>query len=288
MRELAARCPNGECVRAHRDEWERGREARSVRAAACFVDMNTTNTSRCPCSSRAVSIPRIHEMATTRCAALLLLCAPAQSMRLHVRGSTFTSSSGPSPAGGAARIRMSAAPVACDAASIEEAVSLFGRLSDSQHVFTTPIRTEASGFEFSSNTAIKPKWLIAYVSRDPCGEDVDLPTHRTRWSSLLFPSDVRMCSRETFDRVMSEAEYEAPLGIPKWAASNVLVDTKACAAPPSLAARDALWTALGGKDELACEVVIANLRAMATSDELHEAVLFSEFRSGLQSCATSP
>ena len=87
---------------------------------------------------------------------------------------------------------------------------------------------------------------------------------------------------------MSEAEYEAPLGIPKWAASNVLVDTKACAAPPSLATRDALWTALGGKDELACEVVIANLRAMATSDELHEAVLFSEFRSGLQSCATSP
>ena len=33
--------------------------------------------------------------------------------------------------------------------SIEEAASVFGRLADSQHVYKEPIRTAASGFEFS-------------------------------------------------------------------------------------------------------------------------------------------
>lgn len=79
--------------------------------------------------------------------------------------------------------------------SIEEAVSLFGRHADTQHVFTEPIRTAASGFEFSSNTAIKPKWLIAYTSRaEPCGEDVSLPTYHTRWSSLLFADSASTCT----------------------------------------------------------------------------------------------
>ena len=33
--------------------------------------------------------------------------------------------------------------------SIEEAAAVFGRLADSQHVYKEPIRTAASGFEFS-------------------------------------------------------------------------------------------------------------------------------------------
>jgi hypothetical protein len=33
--------------------------------------------------------------------------------------------------------------------SIEEAASVFGRLADAQHVYKEPIRTAASGFEFS-------------------------------------------------------------------------------------------------------------------------------------------
>ena len=191
--------------------------------------------------------------------------------------------------------------------SVEEGVSLFGRLADSQHVrllytcarcyghaqhvfarasqvFSEPIRTAASGFEFSSNTAIKPKWLIAYVSREPCGEDVDQPTHCTRWSSLLFPGGAQVCTRESFDAALSSAEYTAPLGTPKWSVpGQALIDIKVCAAPPSPAALDALWSALGGAgDELACDTVLTRLREMSTKDDLNEAVLYSEFAEGLQ------
>ena len=201
--------------------------------------------------------------------------------------------------------------------SIEEAASVFGRLADAQHVYKEPIRTAASGFEFSrratalpshtgrsllplaycmrellpltyashapptanspashppltclsptclspsttpptashrlsptasaclsptclsppplttaplhhrlaptsppppltcltppsrSNTAIKPKWLIAYTEREPCGEDVSLPPHRTQWSVLLF-ADSSTCTREHFRTQLSGAEY---------------------------------------------------------------------------------
>ena len=167
--------------------------------------------------------------------------------------------------------------------SIEEHASIFGRLADSVHVFREPIRTAASGFEFSTNTAIKPKWLIAYTSREPCGEDVDLPTHNTRWSTLLFPGNTQTCSRELFDRTLSSAEYIAPLGLPKWSVpGKVLLDVKACAAPPKPMALDACWTALGGgADELARDDVCARLSGWATSDPLDEAVLFSEFVSGV-------
>ena len=180
--------------------------------------------------------------------------------------------------------RLSAAEVAT--VSIEDAVAIFGRLADSKHVFTEPIRTAASGFEFSSNTAIKPKWLIGYVSREPCGEDVDLPTHNTRWASLLFPDGAGVCARSCFDSIVCGAEYTAPLGVPKWAiAGKVLIDAKTCAAQPSPAALDAFWTALGGGDELARDAVIARLHEWAKSDDLSEAVLFSEFWVALQGSA---
>ena len=209
----------------------------------------------------------------------LLLCTPvAQSMKLKIVHSAARSI-----------ISMSAATEVASSISIEEGIALFGRLSDSQHVFEEPIRTAASGFEFSSNTAIKPKWLIAYTSREPCGEDVDLPVHNTRWATQLFPDGAQTCARERFDSALCSAEYAAPLGLPKWAvAGKVLVDAKACAAPPSAAALDALWSALGGGgDELACESVIAKFREWAASDELGEAVLFSEFWNGLQSAASA-
>ena len=165
--------------------------------------------------------------------------------------------------------------------SIEEAAAVFGRLADSQHVYKEPIRTAASGFEFSSNTAIKPKWLIAYTSREPCGEDVSLPTHRTLWSSLLF-SDASTCTREHFTTQLSSAEYGAPLGIPKWSVpGKVLVDAKQCAEVPSASALDAAWTFLGGEEVLECDAVVARLSACAQADELHEAVLFSEWRAAL-------
>ena len=211
--------------------------------------------------------------------------------------------------------------------SIEEAAAVFGRLADSQHVYKEPIRTAASGFEFSrratalwpqpfrycpsptacascclsttashhrlspashlppplsrSNTAIKPKWLIAYTTREPCGEDVSLPTHRTLWSSLLF-ADGNTCTREHFTTQLSSAEYGAPLGIPKWSVpGKVLVDAKQCAEVPSASALDAAWTFLGGEDVLECDAVVARLSACAQADELHEAVLFSEWRAAL-------
>ena len=160
--------------------------------------------------------------------------------------------------------------------SIEEAVSLFGRLADAQHVFTEPIRTAASGFEFSSNTAIKPKWLIAYTSRESCGEDVSLPTHHTRWSSLLFADSASTCTREHFKQQLCSAEFATPLGVPKWSVpGKVLVDNKACASAPSADALDVLWTFLGGGDDvLECDAVVAKLNACAKLDDLHEAVLF--------------
>lgn len=167
--------------------------------------------------------------------------------------------------------------------TVEDAIGLFGRLSDSQHVFSKPIRTAASGFEFSSNTAIKPKWLIAYVSREPSGEDVDLPTHTTRWSSLLFADGAGTISRGHFDEVLGSAEFAAPLGVPKWSIpGKALVDLKACAAKPSDAALDALWTAFGGAGEtLEREVMLACLLEWPKSDELGEAILFSEFAAGI-------
>ena len=130
--------------------------------------------------------------------------------------------------------------------------------------------------------------MIAYDSREPCGEDVDLPTHRTRWSLLLFPDGARVCSRESFDGALSAGEYTAPLGLPKWSVpGSVLVDNKACAAPPSPAALDVAWSLLGGAgDELACDAVVARLSGMATSDDLDEAVLFSEFRQAVQEHAS--
>ena len=132
-----------------------------------------------------------------------------------------------------------------------------------------------------SNTAIKPKWLIAYTSREPCGEDVSLPTHRTLWSSLLF-SDASTCTREHFTTQLSSAEYGAPLGIPKWSVpGKVLVDAKQCAEVPSASALDAAWTFLGGEEVLECDAVVARLSACAQADELHEAVLFSEWRAAL-------
>ena len=208
---------------------------------------------------------------------LLLFSAVAHSLRL--------------PAAAPTKIipvaRMSATAVA-SVVSIEEAASLFGRLADAQHVFTKPIRTAASGFEFSCNTAIKPKWLIAYVSREPCGEDVDGAEHTTRWSSLLFADGAETCTRASFDSALAHrAEYTAPLGVPKWAvAGKELVDTKACAAAPSPAALDCLWSALGGSDDtLSRDAVIAQLRTWATSDDLGEAVLFSEFLAGLSAAA---
>ena len=57
-----------------------------------------------------------------------------------------------------------------------------------------------------SNTAIRPKWLIAYTEREPCGEDVSLPPHRTQWSALLF-ADSSTCTREHFRTQLSGAEY---------------------------------------------------------------------------------
>merc|ERR1740138_1873311 len=114
------------------------------------------------------------------------------------------------------QVQLSAAEATTTTVSVEDTASIFGRLADAEHVFTEPIRTAASGFEFSSNTAIKPKWLIAYVSRDPCGEDVDLPTHSTRWSALLFPDGAQVCSRDSFNAALCAAEYTAPLGLPKW------------------------------------------------------------------------
>ena len=76
-----------------------------------------------------------------------------------------------------------------------------------------------------------------------CGEDVDGAEHTTRWSSLLFADGAETCTRASFD--------SAPLGVPKWAvAGKELVDTKACAAAPSPAALDCLWSALGGSDDL--------------------------------------
>ena len=171
--------------------------------------------------------------------------------------------------------------------SIEEAVSLFGRLADARHVFSEPMRTAASGFEFSENTAIKPKWLIGYASRVPCGEDVDLPTHQSRWSTVLFPDGASTCSRDSFDKAVCGAEYVAPLGTPKWAVpGQVLVDMKACAAQPSPAALDALWGALEGSDEgLQRDAVADRVCAWAKSDNLGEAVLFSEFSTALSDAA---
>ena len=189
----------------------------------------------------------------------------------------------------AAGVSMTVAAAGSTAVSVEDTASIFGRLADAEHVFTEPIRTAASGFEFSSNTAIKPKWLIGYVSRDPCGEDVDLPTHCTRWSTLLFPDGAQVCSRASFDAALGAAEYVAPLGIPKWSVpGKELVDAKACAAPPSAAALEAAWLLLGGGDgELACECVVARLCEMATSDDLNEAVLFSDFRKAVEEASAS-
>ena len=132
-----------------------------------------------------------------------------------------------------------------------------------------------------SNTAIKPKWLIAYTTREPCGEDVSLPTHRTMWSSLLF-ADASTCTREHFTTQLSSAEYGAPLGIPKWSVpGKVLVDANQCAEVPSVSALDAAWTFLGGEEVLECDAVVARLSACAEADELHEAVLFSEWKAVL-------
>lgn len=168
--------------------------------------------------------------------------------------------------------------------SVEDAIGLFGRLSDTQHVFREPIRTAASGFEFSSNTAIRPKWIIAYTSREPCGDDVDLPTHHTRWSSLLFADGASACVRAHFDEQLCGAEFCEPLGAPKWSVpGKVLVDTKVSAATPSGAALDVLWTALGGAgaDELELESVVARLGSWAQNDDLGEAILFKDFLKAL-------
>ena len=172
--------------------------------------------------------------------------------------------------------------------SIEEAISLFGRLADAQHVFSEPIRTAASGFEFSANTAIKPKWLIAYATRESCGEDVDMPPHTTRWASLLFPDGASACDRDSFDAALCSAEFAAPLGTPKWAVpGEVLVDMKTAAATPSQRALSALWTALGRGADLQRDAVIATLRTWAKSDDLNEAVLFSEFKARLEDAAST-
>ena len=229
---------------------------------------------RAPTSVRTERFRPARQMSMLSALALLL-CTPAAD--------ALSSFSASRPA---VHVRMSATDVVTDV-KIEDAIAIFGRLSDSQHVFEEPIRTAASGFEFSSNTAIKPKWLIGYDSREPCGEDVDLPTHTTVWASLLYPDGSKVCTRENFDSVICSATYTAPLGTPKWAvAGKVLVDTKACAAPPSAAALDALWSALDGGDELALESVIAKFRGWAASDDLNEAVLFSEFWGVMQSSAS--
>ena len=230
------------------------------------------------------------EMVPTSMLLAMLLCLPAASaMRLSAatRMSAAATTASAISMRLSAATRMSAAATTASAISVEECVSLFGRLSDAQHVFTEPIRTEASGFEFSSNTAIKPKWLIAYVSREPCGEDVDLPTHTTQWSQLLFPDGASTCDRESFDGAISGATYTAPLGLPKWAVpGEKLVDTKLCSEAPSAAALDALWVALGGTGgTLQCDAVVATLKGWAISDPLSEAVLFAEFSTGLKTQA---
>ena len=188
-------------------------------------------------------------------------------------------------------VKMSAVKMSAvkTAVTVEDAISMFGRLADSQHVFASPIRTAASGFEFSSNTAIKPKWIIAYVSREPCGEDVDLPVHHSRWSTLLFPDGARTCSRARFDNEIGNAQYVSPLGTPKWSVpGKVLVDASACKAKPSTAALEVLFEALGGdmaEGNLSRDSVLSKLSAWASSDDLGEAVLFSEFASAIGATA---
>jgi hypothetical protein len=171
--------------------------------------------------------------------------------------------------------------------SVEDAIALFGRVADSKHVFDEPIRTAASGFEFSVNSAIKPKWLVAYASRTPGGEDVQEETHASRWSQLLFPGDATVCSRDAFDAAFASAEFTTPLGTPKWSVpGEKLVDTAACAQGPSAAALDALWAALGGGSAgLQREDVIANLRSWAAGSDTGDAVLFAEFAAALRSAA---
>lgn len=170
--------------------------------------------------------------------------------------------------------------------SVEDAISLFGRVADAKHVFDEPIRTAASGFEFSFNSAIKPKWLVAYVSRTPGGEDVQEDTHASRWSQLLFPDDATVCSREAFDAALQSAEFSAPLGTPKWSVpGEKLVDTAACAQTPSAAALDALWVALGGGAAgLQRDDVLTRMRSWAAGDT-GDAVLFAEFAAALRTAA---
>ena len=50
--------------------------------------------------------------------------------------------------------------------SIEEAAAVFGRLADSQHVYKEPIRTAASGFEFSRRATALSLLLVAYCMRE--------------------------------------------------------------------------------------------------------------------------
>ena len=50
--------------------------------------------------------------------------------------------------------------------SIEEAAAVFGRLADSQHVYKEPIRTAASGFEFSRRATALPLLPVAYCMRE--------------------------------------------------------------------------------------------------------------------------
>ena len=107
-------------------------------------------------------------------------------------------------------------------------------------------------------------------------------------SCIRLSSGLPSVSCASFDSALAHrAEYTAPLGVPKWAvAGKELVDTKACAAAPSPAALDCLWSALGGSDDLLSrDAVIAQLRTWATSDDLGEAVLFSEFLAGLSAAA---
>ena len=100
----------------------------------------------------------------------------------------------------------------------------------------------------------------------------------------MFADGAEECSRANFDERLCAAEYQEPLGVPKWSVpGKVLVDNTACKTAPSKEALDTLWAALGGtaSSTLSSAEVISKFKEWAVKDELREAVLCNEFIAAL-------
>lgn len=155
-------------------------------------------------------------------------------------------------------VQRCARPVAMDSRSAAtDCLLIFGRIADKMFVEKPEDiqGTAASGYEFGTLEAGRPKWICTYLQRSGQtqggGSEVD---HVPAWRGLF--GDDESISKAQLAVALRDLKFTMPLGAPYGARPTT-------ADKPSDAAIDAFWRLMGGSEDDA--VLSAKTASMALS-----------------------